>query len=286
MLAVYGSDAIGGVMDFHTKKALFSTGEKAYIKADAFTRYSSAAREKTNHLDINIGGKKLAFLSAITYSDFDHLRMGSRNNPEYSRPEYVMNIAGTDTVVSNSDPDLQVSSGYNQINTLNKLRIRLSEAIDISLANHFSKLSDVPRYDRLIQYKNGRLRYGDWYYGPQEWMMNSLRTEIKKETRFFDAAVITLAQQNYSESRHDREFGIYSMNEQYDKVGIISLNTDFDKKLKNENQIIYYGFEYVFNNVKSEADEPNLFSGETIPAAPRYPDGKNKYSGASAYTGV
>ena len=283
--AVYGSDAIGGVMDFHTKKALFSTGEKAYIKVDAFTRYSSAAREKTNHLDINIGGKKVAFLSAITYSDFDHLRMGSRNNPDYTRPEYVMNIAGTDTVVSNSDPDLQVSSGYNQINTLNKLRVRLSEAVDISLSNHFSKLSDVPRYDRLIQYKDGRLRYGDWYYGPQQWMMNSLRTEIKKETLLFDAVVITLAQQNYSESRHDREFGIYSINEQYDKVGILSINTDFDKKLKDENQLVYYGFEYVFNNISSEAVNRNLLSGAAVTAAPRYPDGINRYSGISFYGG-
>ena len=82
---VYGSDAIGGVMDFHTKKALYSTGEKAYIKADAFTRFSTASKEKTGHLDFNIGGKKIAFLSGITWSDYDHLKMGSVNNPGYTQ---------------------------------------------------------------------------------------------------------------------------------------------------------------------------------------------------------
>jgi hemoglobin/transferrin/lactoferrin receptor protein len=52
--SIYGSDAIGGVMDFHTKKALLSTGEKLYIKADAFSRYSSANNEKTGHFDFSI----------------------------------------------------------------------------------------------------------------------------------------------------------------------------------------------------------------------------------------
>jgi hemoglobin/transferrin/lactoferrin receptor protein len=282
---VYGSDAIGGVMDFHTKNALFSTGKKTYVKADAFTRYSTANKEKTGHLDLSIGGKKVAFLSGLTVSDYNHLRMGSRNNPDYTRPEYVVTNAGRDSVVKNSDQNIQIYSAYNQINTLNKLRFRVSEGVNISLSNHYSKLSDVPRYDRLIQYKNGRLRYAEWYYGPQKWMMNSIQTEIRKKTVAFDAATITLAQQNYQESRHDREFAKTLVNEQYDKVGIASINADFDKKLKNKNQYIYYGLEYFYNNVKSDAEKRDIYTGELTPSASRYPDGKNTYSGASVYGG-
>ncbi|MCD4769673.1 MAG: TonB-dependent receptor plug domain-containing protein, partial [Bacteroidales bacterium] len=39
---VYGSDAIGGVMDFHTKRALLSTSEKINVKVNALARTSSA----------------------------------------------------------------------------------------------------------------------------------------------------------------------------------------------------------------------------------------------------
>ena len=78
------------------------------------------------------------------------------------------------------DPDIQYFSGYNQLNTMNKLRFRVSEKIDVVYANHYSKLSNVPRYDRLIQYKSGNLRYGEWYYGPQVWMMNNLQHDLKK----------------------------------------------------------------------------------------------------------
>ena len=78
---------------------------------------------------------------------------------------------GKDIVVFNDNPERQVASGYSQLNTMNKLRFKAGKHFDINIANHYSRLSDVPRYDRLIQVKNGTLRYGDWYYGPQIWMM-------------------------------------------------------------------------------------------------------------------
>jgi hemoglobin/transferrin/lactoferrin receptor protein len=282
---IYGSDAIGGVMDFHTKKALYTTGNKLYIKADAFSRLASANNEKTNHFDLNIGSKRLAFLTSITYSDFDNLKMGSRKNPEYLRPEYVLTTAGKDLVVTNPDPRIQIYSGYTQLNAMNKLRFKISENIDFVYANHFSKLSDVPRYDRLIQYKSGKLRYGDWYYGPQVWMMNSVQLTIKKENRFFDEASLIIAQQNYKESRHDRNFGKTLMNEQFDKVGIVSLNLDFDKKTDNKKQLFYYGFEFVNNDINSVARSRDILTGNTSTAGSRYPDGKNRYNSTSIYAG-
>lgn len=282
---MYGSDAIGGVMDFHTKKALFSTGNKTYIKVDAFSRFASANKEKTNHLDFNIGSRKIAFITSITYSDFNDLRMGSRRNSEYLRPEYVINIGGQDSVVTNPEPELQVFSGYNQLNAMNKFRFKISEHFDIAYANHYSKLSNVPRYDKLVQYKSGNLRYGDWYYGPQVWIMNNIHLTFKKGNKFFDELSLNAAQQNYKESRHDRKFGDISINEQFDKVAIVSLNLDFNKNIHNKNQLLYYGFEYVNNDIKSTAQTRNILNGDLAPAGTRYPDGKNSYHSTSIYAG-
>jgi hemoglobin/transferrin/lactoferrin receptor protein len=133
---IYGSDAIGGVMDFHTKKALLSTGEKPYIRAEAFSRISSADMEKTGHLDFNAGWKRIALMSAFSYSDFNDLKMGSGKNPDYLRNEYVKNINGKDSVFVNPDPEVQRFSGYNQLNTTNKLRLKISERADLVISNH------------------------------------------------------------------------------------------------------------------------------------------------------
>jgi hemoglobin/transferrin/lactoferrin receptor protein len=282
---IYGSDAIGGVMDFHTKKAQFSTSGKPYIKTDSFTRYSSADNEKTGHIDFSFGAKKAAFLTSISYSDFGNLRMGSNGNPGYSRLEYVIRQNSKDTIVANSDPRVQVFSGYNQINATNKLRFSLSDKIDIVLTSHYSALSDVPRYDRLIQYKSGKLRYGEWYYGPQVWLMNNAQITVRGENKIYDELRIITALQNYKESRHDRSLGNATVNEQFEKAGIFSLNIDLDKKIMGDRQLIYYGAEIVNNNIKSVADLRNINTGIITPAGSRYPNGKNQYFSQSFYAG-
>ena len=283
--SVYGSDAIGGVMDFHTKKALLSTGVKPYFKVDAMTRFSSADKERTFHFDFNVGTKRIAFLSSISRSEFDDLKMGSHKNAGYLRPEYVSRIGGKDSVIVNPDPRIQIYSGYNQLNTMNKLRFKISESIDLVLANHYSRLSDVPRYDRLIQPKSGKLRYAEWYYGPQVWMMNNLQMTLHKENILFNEMKLIVSRQDYKESRHDRSINSLSVNEQEENVGILSLNLDFDKDFDNNRDLVYYGLEYVNNDIKSVAQTRNILTNDITPAGSRYPNGKNKYNSCSVYAG-
>lgn len=281
--SVYGSDALGGVMDFHTMKPVLSAGEKPVFRAGAFTRFSSANKEKTGHLRFNIGGQRAAFLTSVTYTDYNDLRMGSGRYPEYERPEYIKNINGVDSIFSNSDPELQVFSGYSQVNTMNKLRFRISPGIDLTFSNHYSALSDVPRYDRLIQYRSGMLRYGDWYYGPQVWMMNAIQAVFTGSNRLYDELRIIAAMQNYKESRHDRTRGSTTMNEQFEKVKIYSLNLDFEKKTPGEKTLLCYGAEIVTNDIHSVAQTRDIITQAIVPAGSRYPNGENKYRAAAAY---
>ena len=52
---IYGSDAIGGVMDFHTLDARFDKEKKMFVGGSALARYSTANKENTFHADIKIG---------------------------------------------------------------------------------------------------------------------------------------------------------------------------------------------------------------------------------------
>ena len=38
-----------------------------------------------------------------------------------------------------------------------------------SIRFYICKTGNAPRYDRLIQYRNGKLRFAEWYYGPMIW---------------------------------------------------------------------------------------------------------------------
>jgi hemoglobin/transferrin/lactoferrin receptor protein len=282
---MYGSDALGGVMDFHTKRALYSTGDSMYYKAEGLARYATASDERTFHLDFNAGSEKAAFLTSFSWSDFGHLMMGSWQHPEYLRNEYQERTADGDTIVMNSDPRMQVATGYSQLNLTNKLRFKAGKHLDLEIASHYSRLSEVPRYDRLIQVKNGTLRYGDWYYGPQIWMMNSASANYRKPSLLLDEARLIIARQDYRESRHDRNFDNVNLNEQTEKVGIWSVNLDFDKSPAGKKSLIYYGSEYVRNNIRSTADTRNILTDETFPAGSRYPNGKNIYNSIAIYGG-
>ena len=148
---VYGSDAVGGVMNFYTKKPKFSFKEGYSFSGNSTVRYATANKEKTGHFDFNIGAKKWAFLTSVTYSDFDNLRMGSHGPDDYLRTQYVETINGIDTVVQNQDPKIQRPTAYSQINTMQKVRYMPNNNWNFDLGLFFTTTTDYPRYDRLIR---------------------------------------------------------------------------------------------------------------------------------------
>ena len=277
----YGSDALGGVMDFHTKSIKLSTSAKPNIKASAMARYTSANNEKTGHFDVNYGRENWGALTSISYSAYDDQIMGSHKHPDYRRTEYAKRIQGSDSIVKNDQPDKQVPSGYNQFNFMQKLRYRPSANFDLRYAFHYSKTSDIPRYDRLIQRKDGKLKNAEWYYGPQKWSMHSLKGKLVQNGALFDNLKFTLAYQNYEESRHDRKFGNEWLRHRTENLGIVNFNLDFDKAFGDD--LLYYGIEYGYNTLNSKASEENINSGVKQSTQTRYPNGENDYNTLAGY---
>lgn len=272
---MYGSDAIGGVMDFHTLDPVLSETGNITVTGNAVTRYSTANNEKTGHFNFNIGLNKLAFRTAITYSDFDDLKTGKYGNSYFLRPVYQKTIYGIDTVIINDNPQKQVYSGYSQTNILQKIIYRPNSKIDFDYGFYYSETSDAPRYDRLyLIEENGELTNAEWYYGPQKWMMNRITTTLKGYSRLFDDARIELAHQIYQESRHDRKMHSSKLRNQYEKVNAVSLNIDLDKRLSNK-ATLFYGTEVIYNKVNSTANRLNFLTNEESAVNTRYPDGSD-----------
>lgn len=282
---IYGSDAIGGVMDFHSLQAMYSQDKKWRTKANGVVRYSSANNERTGHVDFSAGSKRFAYVGSVTYSDFDDLKMGKNGgNDSYLRPVYAMRVNNKDSVFTNSDPRVQKFTGYNQLNVLQKIRFKASDKLDLQYTFHYSGTSDVPRYDRLIETSGGTLSFGQWYYGPQLWRLHALQATITGGNKLFNAARIVAAYQDYEESRHDRRFNNARIRNQVEKVNAISLNIDLDKRLSEKSQL-FYGLEYLKNDVGSFGNRINITNG-TIEAVPtRYPNNSdwNSYGAYASF---
>ncbi|WP_298754077.1 TonB-dependent receptor [uncultured Psychroserpens sp.] len=272
---VYGSDAIGGVMSFYTQKPQLSYKDSLYFNANAALRYASANKEKTGHLDLNFGLKEWAFLSSVSYTDFDDLRMGKHGPDDYLRPEYVETINGEDVIVQNENPRIQKPTGYDQINFLQKIRYEPKENLSFDLGLYYTTTSSYPRYDRLIRYRDDNLRSAEWNYGPQRWFMGNFQvTKLSSASNLYDKIQATGAYQNFQESRQDRDFQSEIRNIREEAVDAYSLNVDLEKSLSTKTKL-FYGLEYVYNNVNSEGIETNITTSTSVPTVSRYPNGSN-----------
>ncbi|MDN5210663.1 TonB-dependent receptor [Fulvivirgaceae bacterium BMA12] len=283
---IYGSDALGGVMSFQTKKLAFSEKLKPITTGNAFIRTSTANNEKTLHANVNIAGKKLSALTSITYSDYDDLNTGRQRTDKFpdfgKRKHFVARIAGEDRIIANSDENKQVASGYNQLNLMQKLGYKINPDLDIVYTLNYSTTSDIPRYDRLIEVEDNLPVSSEWYYGPQRWMMNSLQFNATRNNRLFDRVKVTLGYQHVEESRNTRDFQDPRLKVRRENVNVFSGNFDFEKELDSKRHV-YYGFEGLYNDVKSSAFIRNIDDGSLSPLSTRYPSGGSDYTSLSTY---
>ncbi|MEN2282549.1 TonB-dependent receptor [Algoriphagus sp. SE2] len=277
---MFGSDALGGVMAFETIKPSYSDSGLS-VSGNLFGRFSSANNEKSFHGDISFSKQKWAFLTSISHFDYGDLKMGKNGPDDYLRPWYVVPSQIEDQVLENPDPRKQETSGYSQLNLMQKIRFKPSNKTDWEYAFHYSKSSDIPRYDRLIEGTLEKPKYAIWNYGPQIWMMNQLTLNQLGDGRLYDQMSLKIAHQYFEESRLNRRFNNSSLFDRLEKVNALSLNADWVKNI-NQESFLSYGIETVYNGVESTGKEINIQSNDEIPASARYP--KSNWTSLAIYS--
>jgi hemoglobin/transferrin/lactoferrin receptor protein len=284
---IYGSDALGGVVLLYTKKPVFASGEhKQALKANAFSRYGTAANEFTGHLDFNIGGKRIASLTSVTFSDFGDLKGGKRINLFYGesfgdRPYYVNRFNNHDSLVKNSNPSLQIQSAYKQYDLVQRIAYKQNEYVNHGINLQYSNSTDIPRYDRLTDPSGTGLKYSEWYYGPQERLLAAYDLNIAKPGSWFNSIHAGINYQNVEESRHTRKFSNNNLTHRVESVNIVGANLDFQKIAEKNN--IRFGLDAQYNTLKSTANNEDIVTGIHSPLDTRYPDGDNTMTSAALY---
>ncbi|NDC92890.1 MAG: TonB-dependent receptor, partial [Flavobacteriales bacterium] len=283
---VYGSDALGGVMNFTTKSPTLScSNDLLLVKASAFTRYFSAANGYSGHADVSVGTKRFGSLTSFTYSKYGDLRQGANRNPYVgnfgSRPWYAATINGVDSMIMNADTNVQVGSAYTQYDILQKFTFKQNDAMTHKLNFQLSNSGDVPRYDRLTQMSGSNPKYATWNYGPQKRLMAAYTLEFTKKNKFFDQGRVILAYQSIEESRITRKFNNVWENHNIENLDIFTLNADFAKKMNKHE--FRYGAEAYLNKVNSTAFAKNVAVDTSTAISTRYPDGGSSMKSAAVY---
>ena len=286
---LYGSEALGGVIHFRTRNPLLdlSTTDKPGRHAiNLHTRFATADQERTFHADHTYAQENWAVLTSVTSTTRDDLRAGSRRSeafPDFGkRSWYVMDGAGEDLRVTNLDPDIQVGTGYNQLDLLQKWVWQPSTRLKAELNVQHSSSSFIPRYDNLIELRNGEPRFAEWSYGPQNRFLISPKLSWRAGNRLFDKTTLILSYQDVDESRYSRDFGSPWREVQIEDVKVGGVTLDFSKRLSPQ-QRLSYGVDLHHNVVNSSASLTQLQTREVAPTLTRYPNAGSTLTNLGSY---
>jgi hemoglobin/transferrin/lactoferrin receptor protein len=100
--------------------------------------------------------------------------------------------------------------------------------------------------------------------------MNHLKTEVVDPSLLYDNLSLNLAHQKFEESRISRDLNSTNREIRKEEVQAYSANLDF-LKVTGKRNTLYYGFEYVLNDVNSEGVDEEIFSGIEQEGPSRYP---------------
>lgn len=283
---IYGSDALGGAIYLQTKNPkLLAESDNKSFSGNVLTNYSSVNKGKFGHFDFNYATNKFAFLTSVSYNDFDDLTMGKQKNGKNGyfgeRPFYVQNINGVDTQVANDNKYVQKFTGYKQFDFMEKILYQPNSTTKHNLNLQYSTTNDIPRYDRLTDVDGaGNLKTAVWNYGPQKRLLAGYKFS-KAKTILNSDMNLGISYQNVEESRITRGFGSEKLNSRIEEVNIFGLTSDFKTKIGNGDLI--YGADVYYDDLNSNANQKNITTGAEVPLDTRYPDGKNNSLKAEAF---
>ena len=293
---LYGSDALGGVIHYYTNTPKLSVEEE--VKSQFFSRFSSVNQEITSHVSAELRFSNWASLTSISFSNFGDLQSGSRRShgfKDWGKVFYYSeNRYGnyTENPTVNPRPEVLKNTGYHQTDFLQKFFIPLSKNTELKINLQYSTSSNIPRFDRLIEFKNNSLKFAEWNYGPQNRFLLSSQFLIHPNKKWLESGSITGAYQQIKESRIQRKFGSLDRSFREELVNVFSVNGDFSVSLtQDKKRVLSYGFEFTYNDVRSKSYGKTLVvsngqingSSSGFKVQSRYPDGGSNYLSSSAY---
>ena len=260
----YGSDALGGVIHYYTKSPRINNAKK--FKTSINSQLQTANNSTLNNFTTELSFEKWASLSSVSFSDFGNIKIGKKRNHGYKN--WGLTRFYSDNNINNynpnqnenKNPNIQKNTNYNQLDILQKFSFLIAPKKQLLLNFQFSKSSNIPRYDKLIEEKNGNLKFAEWSYGPQQRLMIAPQFKFFSEKKFLNKGSLIIAYQNIKESRIKRKFSSLDRQSQEEYLNLLSINGDFDFNIKNHS--FSYGFEGTYNDIYSiDGEGLYFFSG-------------------------
>ncbi len=258
--ALYGSDALGGVVNVISGSPSFAPDSEFRFKANAAATISSADHTKSSHAAVALANDRIAFLMNGSVQSFGDIRRGGNGGEELMRR--LRNDPRTDRILNKT----QSPNGYNAYDLSGKASLRLSSLQRLTLATQHNRQVDVPRYD-VVEALKDSIRMFD----PQERDLVYLRYTDHKPRRLFDLFRATVSAHRQFERRIRHKFGSLTESREQFRTWTLGAQAQMDKDLGTHHLV--YGLELYRDQVATRSSRLNTATGLSERTAPRFPDG-------------
>ncbi len=246
---LYGSDALGGVVNVITKSRNLATSPRG-LRLATSARLSSADRGATGRLEFDGGTRRFGLNGGFSLKSFGDLRGGRRTG-------------------------VQASTGYHELDGDLKLQQQFTPGARATLAAQHVAQRDVPRTDVLRSGTN--LQY-EW--DPQERTLMDLRCEFEPRGPFVRTVMLGTSYQDHDERIRRIEMSAPNVQRRlHDQV----LSNGYTLQLSSvlgARQTWTYGSEYYRDRVNSSRVDHALLTGVATTKPGAFANGARYASGA------
>ncbi len=238
---LYGSDAIGGVVNVLTREPVFAgSGETA--GASLLLRGMTSRMDRTARAEAHAAGERWALHAGGDVRWFGDL-------------------------VGGGDLGVLAPSAYDERSADVKALVRASPTTLLTAAYQHVHQSDVPRYDQVAQ--RGYLRYG---FDPQVRQLGYLRSQSFLASPWLRRLEVTLSAQRSVEGRFRQRRGETLEVTEQDEVETLGLVLEARSEPRPGWRATS-GLELYHDRVASSAASRDLATGASLPRRGLYPDG-------------
>ncbi|HNV02646.1 MAG TPA: TonB-dependent receptor [Vicinamibacterales bacterium] len=243
---VYGSDALGGVVNLVTPAPeLQGSGVRA--RGAVATRLASLGMEQTVRAEGSVAGTRAGIRGGITARDFGDLVAGGSLGKE-------------------------APSGYREIDV--DASAVWAPTSDAALTAVFQNVrqADVPRFDQVAQ-----RGYAVYSFDPQARRLGYVQWRQRLHASWIDTARTTVSWQRSDEGRVRRKQGSSLETREFDTVSTGGVSVDLSGRLAGTARWSA-GVEAYHDTVRSWRRDTNLASGQSAASRGLYPDGSTRLS--------
>ena len=253
MSTLYGSDAMGGVVQFFTPEPRF-TGAQWDSRGLLRARHSSADRSDHTRAAFALGREGFGLSGGISHQQVGGRRIGSGERLPY-------------TDYSQRSGDL-------------KLLLQPAGGHELQLSLQASEQPKTPRHDALVPgFGQSTAESDEFWFMPQQREFAQLRYRYRQPLIFADSIELQLGQQKIVDARTTRDHAAPHRDREHNASTLRGFTAQADKALAGAHRLSW-GVEYYTDTIDSSRERIRLDTGAVSARPSRYPDGSRMDSSA------